>query len=316
MTGSCQAGKGSNVFMSGKIRSYLKLARVQHWIKNFLVFLPLTFGIELFNMAIFAKTVVGFFAFCFLSSTIYVINDLQDLEMDKLHPTKRNRPLAAGDITVGQGKLYAVLLFNLSVVLHWIASGTTVIAWVYYVLYLVLNMAYSYGLKNVPLLDIMILSSGFVLRLLYGGAISHIAISHWLYLLVITFSFFLGFSKRRNELKKTGDHTRKVLKGYTQSFLDKNMYMCLTLTNVFYILWCLDQNEAKPQNGMGMIWSIPVVLVICIRYSMIIEGDSYGDPVEVLLGDKLLLGLVAGYALLMLSTLYGGPIRVAMGWMG
>ena len=173
-------------------------------------------------------------------------------------------------------------------------------------LYLVLNIGYSCGMKNIPLVDVAILTSGFLIRILYGAVVTKISISNWLYLTVITFALYLSLGKRRNELQRIGGgETRKVLRFYNPEFLNRNMYMCLGLANAFYALWCMDDRTMQHYGSSSLILTIPVVLFITMRYSMDIEGNSDGDPVEVLIHDKSLLILCASYLIAMFLILYG-----------
>lgn len=288
----------------GLFGGLLRLARPWHWIKNILIFLPVLFSKNLFDGSTLLTAALGFFAFCFLASFVYVFNDIKDADADRLHERKKNRPIASGRVSKGAAAIFGGALLALAVLLQFLCSGGNALAWVYFGGYLLINLAYSLGLKNLPLVDVTLLMAGFVLRVLYGGAITGIAISQWLYLVVISFSFFLSFSKRRNELIKVGAESRAALKGYTHNFLDKTMYLCLGLTIVFYSLWCLD---AEGASG-ALIWTIPIVLIICMRYLMDIEGDSHGDPVEVLLSDKLLIALVLIYGIVLFFVLYGAQL--------
>jgi 4-hydroxybenzoate polyprenyltransferase len=173
------------------------------------------------------------------------------------------------------------------------------------VLYLILNLAYSFGLKNIPIVDITILVAGFLIRILYGAFVTGITISNWLYLTVIALSFYFALGKRRNELKHISDgETRQVLKAYPINFLDKNMGMCLTLANVFYALWSMDEKTKSFYNNDYLIFTVPIVLLITMKYSLDIEGESDGDPVEVLLHDKVLLALCVLYLAVMFMILY------------
>ena len=162
-------------------------------------------------------------------------------------------------------------------------------------------MLYSFGFKNMPIVDVAILSLGFVIRVLYGGYSVGIQVSKWLYLAILAFSFYLALGKRRNEIRLNGTKTRKVNKHYTQEFLDKNMYVCLGLTVVYYSLWAIDPAQVHKL----MYLTIPVVIMITMAYSLSIEGsNSDGDPVSVLLGNKALLALVALYGLLITGLVY------------
>jgi len=152
---------------------------------------------------------------------------------------------------------------------------------------------------------VTILVSGFLIRVVYGAVITGITISDWLYLTVIAVSFFFSLGKRRGELQKVGgSESRKVLDAYNVNFLDKNMYICLALANVFYALWSMDPDVTAAYNGKRLVLTVPIVLLITMKYSLNIEGDSDGDPVEVLLKDKLLLLLCVVYAAVMMYILY------------
>lgn len=275
---------------------YLKLMRVKHYIKNFLIFIPLFFSGNIFNTDKLLSAFLGFICFCLISSAVYVLNDIQDVEKDRKHQTKRNRPIASGRINEKKALIIMTicLLFAVSVSLiigQYIALSMTVI-------YFLINVAYSMGLKNRPIVDIIILAAGFVLRLLYGGVVTETIISGWLYLVVVSGSLYMGLGKRRNELKRESGETRGVLKYYTTGFLDKNMYVCVALTNVFYALWTMELSDKR------VIWTVPLFIVIMMCYSLQIEGDSDGDPVEVILKDKLMLSLVVIYAISIFSLLY------------
>ena len=285
------------------MKEYLKLMRVHHYIKNLLVFATLVCSGQFFTVDKLYKVALGFVAFCMISSVIYVLNDIKDVERDRNHPQKKHRPLAAGTISAKAAWILAVCLFLVACVCNVLIFDIT--ATLILAAYLVLNFAYSFGLKNIPIIDITIIVAGFLLRILYGAVIADISISNWLYLVVISVSFYFALGKRRNEIKKLdGLDTRTVLKQYPVPFLDKSMGMCLTLANVFYALWSMDQQTVALYNGRPIILSMPIVLLITLKYSLTVEGDSDGDPVEVLLHDKPLIILCVLYLLVMFGLMY------------
>ncbi len=292
--------------MAKKMKKYLKLMRVHHYIKNVLIFTPLAFSGNLFNQELLLKSILGFMAFSLIASAIYIINDIQDVEHDRLHPIKCKRPLAANEISLTNGKILASILIVVALCINYFISSSPGISWASLLLYLGLNLAYSNGLKNLPIIDVAILVSGFVFRVLYGAGITGIGISNWLYLTVIAMSFYLGLGKRRNELIKQKNVSRKVLKYYNQSFLDKNMYMSLALTITFYSLWTVDPVTIARLSNDFLVWTVPLVILICMKYSLNIEGDSDGDPVEVIIKDKVLMGMVALFVLITLGIIYIG----------
>lgn len=279
--------------------SYMKLMRVKHWVKNFLVFLPLIFSGELFSSKNTHIVVVGFFVFSFLASSIYILNDIKDVKKDRLHQKKKYRPIASGAISVKAGITLLCTCFFISIILN-LLFIKSYMSCAYICVYFVINILYSNGLKNIPILDIVILASGFLLRLSYGGVVANIEISEWLYLTVIMASFYMGLGKRRNELGKDNQEiaTRGVLKFYDYNFLDKNMYMCLGLAQTFYALW------AAGTGNKIMLWTVPVVVTIGMKYSLNIEKESDGDPVEVLAHDKLLWVMTSIYMALVICALY------------
>ncbi len=279
---------------------YIKLIRIKHYIKNFLIFLPLIFSRNI-NATNILLSILGFISFSFASSIIYIVNDIRDKEKDKNHPTKKNRPIAAGTISITNALIVATLLLIITIAILIYLSTFNKFISIYIITYILINIMYSFGLKNIPLLDVFILALGFLIRVLYGGSLINVEVSNWLFLTVLSISFYLGLGKRRNELiaqEKTGNTTRNVLKYYNKEFLDKNMYMCLSMTIIFYSLWCQDLNFDY------IMWTIPIVLLICMKYSLNIESNSSGDPVEVLLKDKILMLLVGIYAIAILLTLY------------
>lgn len=286
------------------MKNYVKLMRVHHYMKNGLIFLPLIFSGSLLNIDLLWKSILGLIAFSLIASVVYIINDIQDVELDRMHLTKCKRPLAANLISLTHAKILAVCLVLVAVVINTYAASNGLLAWASLILYLILNIAYSNGLKNYPIIDIAILASGFVIRVLYGSGITDIEISNWLYLTVISMSFYLGLGKRRNELLKQKNVSRKVLKYYNHNFLDKNMYICLALTITFYALWTVDPvTISRLSNGL-LVWTVPIVILICMKYSLNIEGDSDGDPVEVIIKDKILMAMVALFGLITLGIIY------------
>lgn len=285
------------------MKHYLKLMRVHHYIKNFLVFAALACSGQLFHLEKLSAGITAFIAFCMVSSVVYIINDIRDVEKDRKHPTKCKRPIAAETVSVKSALGLACVLLLIAIVCNCLIFHVT--SSLLLALYLVLNLVYSFGLKNVPIVDITILVAGFLIRILYGALLTEITISNWLYLTVIAMSFYFALGKRRNELKQIGDgETRQVLRAYPVNFLDKNMGMCLTLANVFYALWSMDEKTMSLYNNEYLIFTVPIVLLITMKYSLDIEGESDGDPVEVLLHDKVLLTLCVLYLAVMFVILY------------
>lgn len=285
-----------------KIKSYLKLMRPHHYIKNILIFLPIIFSQNIFNVGLLVKAVIGAVAFSLMTSIVYIINDIMDVDADRKHEKKKFRPIAADDVTIREAIVLGVILYSISMSLNlYIHAGVE--AYLIFNGYLIMNILYSIKLKHIPIIDVLILGFGFLFRVLYGSAITGIVISNWLYLTILSFSFYMGLGKRRNEFKKSGAKSRKVLEYYNESFLNHNMYMFATLGIVFYSLWCIDISAATSAL-INIIWTVPFVIAICMKYSLDVEGESLGDPVDVILSDKILMIMTLLYALIMFVAIY------------
>ncbi len=285
--------------MTNKFKAIIKLIRVKQYIKNLLVFLPLFFSGYAFNAPLLFKVATGFLIFCLVASIVYVVNDLQDIEKDRKHPKKKLRPLASGALSkVEAYSTIAVLLVAagiLSIFTLDMASAAILVT------YLVMNILYSVKLKHIPIVDVAIIGAGFYLRLIYGGFVADIELSSYILMTVLFGSLFMAFGKRRNELIRNGVNSRKVLKFYSREFLDKNMYVMVGLTIVFYALWAI---TAKI-NSQILLSTIPIMVFMLIRYSFVIEKDSSdGDPSEVLLSDKPIAMLGVVLAILLTVGVY------------
>lgn len=286
------------------MKHYIKLMRPQHYIKNILIFFPLIFSGKLLEWDLLKSVILGFVAFSLIASVIYIVNDIRDKEKDKLHDKKKHRPIASGKISVRNAIILATVLLCFSFGLqYWIYRNVTHMGYIYTIVYILINFAYSFGLKNIPLIDIMILVLGFLIRVLYGASIIGIEVSNWLYLTIISASFYFGLGKRRNEIRTSSSKSRAVLKYYTEDFLDKNMYMCLALTIVFYALWTVDPTNVL-NTGNLLVWTVPIIILIFMRYSMNIENDSCGDPVDVVLEDKILFAIILTYGFIIMGIIY------------
>ncbi len=284
------------------IFEYIKLMRVKHYIKNVLIFLPIIFSKNIFNLNILKNTIIGAVSFSLIASIVYIINDILDVEVDRRDEKKKFRPIASGKISKRNAIILAITLLVISIILN-VYISVNIKAYIILYGYLFMNILYSVKLKHIPIVDIVVLAFGFILRVIYGSEIGEIEISNWLYLTILVFSFYMGLGKRRNEYKKVGDKGRNVLKYYNESFLNSNMYMFMALGIVFYSLWCIDINIEK-NKLINNIWTVPLVMIICMRYNLNIEGESTGDPVDVLLNDKVLVTLTLAYAAMMLAILY------------
>ncbi len=280
------------------VKNILKLLRIRHYIKNLLIFFPMFFGGAFFDINTWENAVLGFVAFCAASSMLYVINDIADAESDRLHPTKKNRPIASGVVSKKAARLAWAICLAVVVAIS-LTPQITIPAAILLAAYIIMNIFYSHGLKRIPIVDVVILAAGYVIRVYFGGLITGVEVSDWLFLVISTGALYMGFGKRRGELLR-GTDTREVLKSYSKEFLDHAMTLMMGLTVVFYALWSRDFKNRY------MIFTVPLFIVIMLRYGMVSDKRSDGDPVEVILCDRTLILLLVVYGLIVAGMLYAG----------
>lgn len=266
--------------------NYIKLLRPKHYIKNVIILLPLFFSGQFLVWEKLLFGLLGIIVFSMLSSSIYIFNDLNDVEKDRLHPQKCNRPIASGAVKKPVAVIIMIGLLIMTGIISLLLFNMNSV--IYLSVYYILNILYSVRLKCVPILDVAILASGFLIRVLFGGCLLDIEVSEWLYLMILSGALYMGLGKRRNELI-LGTGSRSVLKKYSKDFLNQNMNVCMGLAMVFYSLW------AKDSIHKSMIWTIPLFIIIIMRYGYSSECDKGGDLVEIILHDVLLLLLLVIY---------------------
>lgn len=285
----------------------LKLLRVDHYVKNALCFLPLIFHGRLFHLDEFVTTLLGTAAFCALSSFVYIHNDIRDVEADRSHPRKRRRPLPSGKISIAAAWLLLAAMAGFVFIPGYFAAGTNWKAWAILAAYAATNLLYSRWLKHVVLVDVGVIASGFLLRLFYGAELTSISLSAWMFLTILSASLFMGLGKRRNEMRcEKKEKVRAVLSGYSWNFLDRNMYLMMALTIVFYAFWTINSAPLGSDDLKltPLMWTIPGVIFLLMRYSLVIERGAEGDPTRVLFSDRVLLvmSLLLGCALVILRS--------------
>jgi 4-hydroxybenzoate polyprenyltransferase len=287
------------------LKALIKTMRPRQWSKNGFIFFGLIFDRQLFLVEPFFRTVAGFFLFCLISSAVYLFNDIADVEADRNHPEKKFRPIAAGKLPVNVAFLVALLLTVVSVFLGYLLS-----AWFALVLaaYLIINLLYSRWLKHVPILDVLIISSGFVLRVAAGIALIYPVerFSPWLYMITILFSLYIGLGKRRAELNFLAEGAaahRKVFDGYTIPLLDQYITIVSGMTIVAYSLYTFSAPNL-PVNHTMML-TIPFVVYGIFRYLQLIQiGHAAGAPDEVALKDRPLQITVLLWGLAVIAIFY------------
>ena len=272
--------------MLSKIRSIWTTLRPRQWFKNIFLFVGLVFSQNLFQIDLFIKVCEGFLVFCLAASSIYVFNDIHDRESDRRHPEKYRRPLAQGSLLVSEAYMVSMVLAAVALMLAFMMDRTFLLI---LLAYFVLNLAYSLKIKQVVILDIMFIASGFVLRILAGTTLAGVNPSDWLVICTITLSLFLGFSKRRNELVLMGENAgtqRKVLKEYSIHFLDQMISMVTACTVMSYILYTVSPETVGRFGTKNLMFSIPFALFGVFRYLYLIYlKKKMGDPIDLILKD-------------------------------
>ncbi|MGG5460370.1 decaprenyl-phosphate phosphoribosyltransferase [Clostridium sp. B9] len=266
------------------IKYIIKLLRPNHWIKNLFIFGPIIFSNNFLNIDIIKNNILTFIAFCFISSTVYIMNDIVDVEKDKKHPKKCKRPIASGKVSIPKAISIGILLCISSLAIAF-SLKTSIL--VIIILYLINNVAYSFKIKNLVIIDVFSIALGFIFRVLAGSFATGVPASNWIILCTLFLSLFLGFGKRRNEvlsLGKDASSHRKNLSKYTVTFLDKIINISLTCTIVFYSIYCVLGTSINL-----FIWTSIFVIWGITRYYYIMYSDNEGgSPTELVLKDKQL----------------------------
>jgi len=286
------------------LTALLKTMRPRQWTKNAFVFFALVFDKQLLQLPAFLNTLAGFALFCLVSSAVYIFNDLADLEADRQHPEKKKRPLPSGQLPQGAAWTAGVLLAAVTLPLGWMLSPffAGVLAF-----YFLINLAYSRWLKHVPILDVMIVAAGFVLRVHAGTTLIHVErFSPWLYAVTTLGALYLGFGKRRAELALlahgAGSH-RKVLEGYTLPLLDQYITIVSAATILAYSLYTFSAPNLPANHSMML--TIPFMAYIIFRYLYIIQvTHDAGAPEEVLLTDRPMQIAIFLFGLAVIAVFY------------
>lgn len=261
----------------------LKLLRVRQWLKNLMLFFPPFLGGTLFTNIGILQMLIPFSAFCFVSSSSYILNDVFDRDNDRHHPDKRMRPIASGAVPTSFALLFAAVLLTGSVILAWNISTTFLLLLSAYFL---VSLAYSIKLKEIVLVDIFCIAAGFLLRLEAGGVAFRVPISGWLFLSVFLLALFLSAGKRLAEKNRLGEdarHHRKSLSAYPKGFLEGVMYMAGAAVLVTYSLYAITRNSQL------LLYSVPLCCFGLLRYILRIRAGKSGDPTESLVRDLPLL---------------------------
>lgn len=270
------------------MKNFIDLIRVKQWIKNLFIFAPLVFSKNLFNSNLFLKTFISFILLSLLTSGLYIFNDIIDLENDKHHPVKKERPLAKGHFSKKFAYSTAIIFISLSLLFSLFLDYKLTLIFIFYML---INILYTIYLKRIVIIDVFIIALNFTLRIYSGSIVTGINISSWLVLCTLFLSLFLGFSKRRFEiisLKENANKHREVLSSYSVELLDKIIVVLSTSTILSYALYTVS-SETKEKFGESLVFSIPFVIYGILRYLYLIYKTNEGEPTKLVTEDIPLL---------------------------
>lgn len=269
--------------------TFLKLIRANNWIKNFFILLPLFFSANIFNYQILKLNLIIILCFSFITSSVYIVNDILDLEYDKRHPEKKNRPIPSGKYKIKQALLIGLLLFLTGILPIYLIS---IEAFFITLSYFIINIIYSFKLKQVPIIEMVIVSLGFVLRLIIGGVISKVALTHWIILMVFLLSLFIIISKRRDDVYHYDINkivNRKVVLQYSLPFIDKLITIISSILLVSYLLFITSDEVINRYDIEYLSLTFLPVLIGVFRYNQLTYVfKKNSSPIKTLFNDVFL----------------------------
>lgn len=291
------------------INDLIILLRPKQWIKNLFIFLPLFFSGHFFNLNLLSNCVIVFISFCFVSSGIYCLNDIIDISSDKIHPTKKFRPIASDKIPIKNGYILMLSCFLIGFLFVIIFINFNVINILKIItLYICLSIAYCLFLKKISIIDVMVLSLGFVLRILIGGFSTNIALSNWIIIMTFLLALFLAIAKRRDDViifQETKLSVRKNINNYNISFLNQIITIIATIIFVSYIMYSISEEVINRFHTKYLYVTSIFVLLGIIRYMQVtLVYESSGNPTEILLKDKVIQLSILGWILLYSYIIY------------
>ncbi|WP_298137323.1 decaprenyl-phosphate phosphoribosyltransferase [Flavobacterium sp.] len=286
------------------MKNYLKLMRVEQYIKNIFVFAPLFFDSQFQNIDNLVKVIFTFFCFCIASSSIYILNDYFDINEDRNHPQKSYRPIASGSISIKNGLCLMSFLMVLTMFASWMISHELLMV---ILSYIILNFLYSKWLKHIAILDVNIIAIGFILRIIAGSVVSDVVPSIWILLITYLLALFLGISKRRTDvlLAENGKDVRKNIEGYNLVFIDTILGILSSIIIVCYIFYCISPEIQLHYHSNLLYLSIIFVVNGIFRYLKLVFVDqSTYSPTKIVLNDRFIQITILGWLLLMSYLLY------------
>jgi 4-hydroxybenzoate polyprenyltransferase len=275
---------------------YILLLRPQHYLKNITLFFPLFFAMQISQTGLIIDTALAFFSFSCCASAIYILNDYRDIEADRLHPRKKMRPLASGAIPPTRAFILMgfLLFFGFGLMLFLSPQASCVLAG-----YILMNIAYCFGLKKISILDVTFIAIGFVLRLFIGSIVGNIPLSMWIIVITFLLSLFLALAKRRDDVLvflKTGKKMRDSIDGYTLQFVDAAMMIMASIVIVSYLLYTTSTEVIHKLHSDHLYLTAVFVVLGVMRYLQIaLVEENSGSPTDVLLHDRFMQITILGW---------------------
>ena len=284
------------------IKELIISMRPRQWYKNLVIFIGIVFSLNLLNFDLWVNAIGAFVIFCILSGSIYILNDILDIKKDKNHPKKRLRPIASGKLKINYALLFMIILMVLSFSASYLINTTFLLTTISFV---ILLLIYSLFLKNFIIVDVIVISSGFVLRAIAGCLAVGVIVSPWLIICAFLLALFLGIGKRRHELVLLGDNAinhRKILDGYSTEMLDQMINITTSALIMSYLLYTFFTDKAF------IMLTIPFALYGLFKYIYLVHTENFGGEPEMLFKDKGMLLSMILWVLLVILILYGSNI--------
>lgn len=289
------------------MRHFLRLMRIEQYVKNLFIFIPIFFGLEITDLPVLLKTTLAFLLFCLTASAVYIFNDYFDRGEDKKHPIKKDRPLASGAVSAAAALVLMAVLAVLGLGGAFLLDYTVLTIML---IYIVINVLYTVVLKHVAIIDVVIIALGFVLRLFIGSAVSQVQLSMWIIIMTFLLALFLAFGKRREDVflyLQKGEKARRSVDGYNIEFLNIAMIIMATVIIISYVMYTISPNILQRASAhadkayLTVLW----VIVGILRYlQKSFVYNETGSPTKVLLTDRFLQVVLAGWAVSFVILIY------------
>lgn len=291
------------------MKAYIQLIRPKDWAKNMFLFIPVFFAGQIFDSHTIMELIGGFICFSLVASSIYIINDYRDIEDDKIHPIKKLRPLAAGTVSKTAAIVICIAFLIIGFALAWLIRDKFLFV---LIIYFLLNLGYSFGLKSIPILDIFIVAIGFVLRVKAGAVIAFIGLSEWLVIMVFLLALFMALAKRRDDVLlklSSGTDMRKAVKGYNLEFINVALSLICAVTVVAYFMYTTSAEIVARLQTYRLYYTCLFVLAGIFRYlQLIFVQQNSQSPTKILYKDRfiqvtILLWIISFYIILYVKNI-------------